>query len=128
MSGTTRRIARTPLVLAEVGDGLVIGCEPPEQPHHFQIAMALALRPAARLHAIEIAEDVELEVNQGMIPGRPMSSGSTVSKPIASDQALDERIDDASFRGAIIGLTPNVRIAASPPQSGKDRMAFKEPP
>ena len=42
--------------------------------------------------------------------------------------SLVERIDDASFRGAIIGLTPNVRIAASPPQSGKDRMAFKEPP
>jgi hypothetical protein len=59
---------------------------------------------------------------------RIRSFGLIVSKPIASDQALDERIDDASFRGAIIGLTPNVRIAASPPQSGKDRMAFKEPP
>jgi hypothetical protein len=35
---------------------------------HFQIAVALALQPPARLHAKKIAVDVELDVDRGMIP------------------------------------------------------------
>jgi hypothetical protein len=64
--------------LAEVGDSLVIGCEPPQQPHHFQIAMTLALQPPARLHAIEIAIDVELEV------GSASSMNPAISAPADS--------------------------------------------
>jgi len=48
-----------PIVLAEIGNGFVIGNKPTQQPHHLEIAPSLALEPPARLHAIEIAVDVE---------------------------------------------------------------------
>jgi hypothetical protein len=37
------------------------GVEPPDQPDHLQIALRLALQTAARLNAIEIAVDVQLQ-------------------------------------------------------------------
>lgn len=46
---------RRPVVLAEVGDHLVVRRQAPEQPDHFEVAPRLALQPTARLHAIEIA-------------------------------------------------------------------------
>jgi hypothetical protein len=49
------------LVRADVGDGLVVGREALQQPDHPQIALRLALPPAARLDAVEIAVDIEFE-------------------------------------------------------------------
>ena len=61
---------RWPVVLAEIGNGFVIGNKPTQQPHHLQIAPSLALEPPARLHAIEIAIDVEFQKCRRVI-GRP---------------------------------------------------------
>jgi len=47
---------------------LEIRGQPPEQPHHLEIARALALQTTARLDAVEIAVDVELEMHRGVIP------------------------------------------------------------
>jgi hypothetical protein len=58
------------IVLAEVRDGLVIGDEPPNQPHHLDVAAGLPLQPSARPHPVQVAVDVELEQDCGMI-GRP---------------------------------------------------------
>ena len=55
------------IVLTEISDRLVIGREAAKQPQYFEIAAGLALQPAARLHAVEIAADVELEENHGVI-------------------------------------------------------------
>src|SRR5262249_1548455 len=75
--------------------GLVIGREPPQQPHYFQIAMALALEPPARLHAIEIAVDVELEVDRGVIP-RPsdVQRLDRLETQFLQIKPVNERIDD----------------------------------
>jgi hypothetical protein len=42
---------RRAVVLAEVGDGLVVRRELAGQPHQLDVALRLALQPAARLHA-----------------------------------------------------------------------------
>ena len=53
------------IILAEVGDRLVIRNQPSRQPHHLDIAASLTLKPPARLDPIEIAVDVELEQDDG---------------------------------------------------------------
>ena len=55
------------VVLAEIGNCLVIGNKPASEPHHFDIAARLTLKPAARLNPIEIAVDVELQQYRRMI-------------------------------------------------------------
>ena len=54
---------RFAVVLAEVGDGLVIRDEAPQQPHHLDVAASFTLEPPARLHPVEITVDVELQVS-----------------------------------------------------------------
>ena len=89
---------RRAIVLAEIGDRLVIGREPPGEPHHLEIALALALQAAARVHAIEIAVDVELEQRCGMV-GRSASVGRIDAREpqIAKIQRVDENIDRANW-------------------------------
>jgi len=45
------------IVLAEVGNRLVVGSKPARQPHHLNVAPGLTLQPAARSDPIEIAVD-----------------------------------------------------------------------
>ena len=40
---------------------------PAKEPHHLDIAAGLAFEPPARLHPVEIAIDVELQENRGML-------------------------------------------------------------
>ena len=61
---------RRPVILAEIGNRLVIGNQPGREPHHLNVAPGLTLEPAARLNAVEIAVDVQLQQHRGMI-GRP---------------------------------------------------------
>jgi hypothetical protein len=51
---------RQPIVLAEIGNCLVIGSEAAREPHHFDVASSLTLEPPARLNPIEVAVDVKL--------------------------------------------------------------------
>jgi hypothetical protein len=48
------------IVLAEIGDRLVIGNKPSRQPHDLYVAPGLALKPSARLDPVQIAVHVEL--------------------------------------------------------------------
>jgi hypothetical protein len=48
------------IVLAEVGNDLLIGHQAASESHHFDVTSGLPLEPAARLNPIEIAVDVEL--------------------------------------------------------------------
>ena len=61
---------RRAIVLAEIGNHLVIGNEPSEQPYDFQVAAGLALKPPARLNPIEIPVNVKLQKNRRVV-GRP---------------------------------------------------------
>src|SRR5215471_20954196 len=49
------------VVLAEVRNRLVVRRQSTEQPHHFDVAPRFAFQPAARLHPVEVAIDVELQ-------------------------------------------------------------------
>ena len=51
----------TAVVLPEISDRLVVGDEPAKQPHQLDVAAGLTLEPPARLHAVEIAVDIELQ-------------------------------------------------------------------
>ncbi len=88
---------RRAVVLAEVGDRLVVGDEPAQQPHHLDVAAGLALQPPARLHPVEIAVDVELQENRGMIGG---PAGRRRLDPVEPElgqiERIDERIDHAN--------------------------------
>ena len=49
------------IVGAEIGDGLEVRLQRPQQPDDLDVAMAFGFQAAARPHAVEIAVDVELE-------------------------------------------------------------------
>jgi hypothetical protein len=68
--------------LAEVRNGLVIRHQPTSQPHHLNIAASLPFQTTARLHPVEVAVDVELQQNRGMIPwtARRLGRGATKTK------------------------------------------------
>ena len=53
------------IVLAEVGNRLVIRYKPARQPHHLNVARSLTLEPSTRLNPIEIAVNVELHRTDG---------------------------------------------------------------
>ncbi len=60
--------------LAEVGDCLVVRRQAAGQPHHLHVALGLPLKPPARPNPVEVAVDIELQQNRGMIgrlAGRP---------------------------------------------------------
>ena len=58
---------RGPIVLAEVGNGLEVWHQPSGQPHELDIALRLALQPAAGLDAIQVAVDVELQQHRRVV-------------------------------------------------------------
>ena len=55
------RLERRRIVPAEIGDGLEVGPELPQQPEHFEIAPALQLQTAAGAHLVEVTPEVELQ-------------------------------------------------------------------
>src|SRR5712691_4549459 len=89
---------RRPTILAEVGNGLVIGNEPAGQPYHLNIAPSFTLKPAARLNAIEVAVNVELQQSRWMIRRPP---GCLRSNPIETQSAevkfVNEGIDHPNW-------------------------------
>jgi hypothetical protein len=72
---------RRPIILAEIGNRLVIRNQPTGEPHHLNIAPALALKPAARLNPIEITIDVELEHHRRMVRRPADGLGINPAKP-----------------------------------------------
>ena len=79
------------IVLPEIGDRLVVGDKAAKQPHHLEVTAGLALKPPARLHPIEVAVDVKLQENRGMI-GRP--PGRLRLHPCEPEFGKIERIDE----------------------------------
>jgi len=58
---------RWAVVLAEVGNGLEVRHQTSSQPHELDVALRLALQTAARLNAIEITVDVNLQQRRGVV-------------------------------------------------------------
>lgn len=63
------------VVVPEVSDGLVIRHQLAGQPHDFDIAARLALQPAARWDAVQVAIDEQLEQHRRTIAGPPRPRG-----------------------------------------------------
>jgi hypothetical protein len=61
---------RQAVVLAEVGNRLEVGCQPPGQPHQFDIPLRFPFEPPARLNAVKVAVKIDLQQRRGMV-GRP---------------------------------------------------------
>ena len=59
------------MVPAEIGDGLEVRGEPPQEPHQFDVAVGLLLQPAAGANAVEVAVQVEPEQVAGIVPRPP---------------------------------------------------------
>ena len=61
------RLESCAVVAPEIGDGLEVRLQVPQQPDHFEVATGLRLQPPARPHPIQIAIDVELQQIAGRI-------------------------------------------------------------
>src|ERR1700746_3863941 len=91
------------IVLAEVGNRLVIGYKPTQQPHHLNVATSLVLKPPTRLNSIEIAVDVKLQQDRGMIRGSAGCFGIDPTKPkLGQIVFFDEDIDHA--KGMVLAV------------------------
>ena len=82
--------------MAEVGNGLEVGRQSTGQPHHFDVALRLALQPTAGRDAVQVAVDVELEQHRRVVrrpPGRRrIGAGKTQLLQI---QLVDKGVDRA---------------------------------
>jgi hypothetical protein len=66
-----------PVILAKIGNRLVIGNQPTGEPHDLNVAAGLTFKPAARLNPIEITVDGELQKDRRTVRRPPVISGST---------------------------------------------------
>jgi hypothetical protein len=86
------------MVLAEVGDRLEVGSQAPRQPHQFDIALRFALQAPARLHLVQVAVDVDLQQDCGVV--RRSAGGrwlSTLKSERMQLQFVDEDVNDAHW-------------------------------
>src|SRR6188472_4613500 len=82
------------IILAEVGNRLVIGSKPAREPHHLNVAPGLTLKPAARLNSVEIAVNVELQEQRWMIRRSAGCLGIDPAEPKLSQiEFVDKDVD-----------------------------------
>jgi hypothetical protein len=91
---TTHRLDRRAIVPAEVGNRLEVRGKPPDQPHQLDIALRFSLEPPARLNAVEIAVEVDLQQRRGMVGWPPRRRRRHPRKPQGGKvQLVDEDLD-----------------------------------
>jgi hypothetical protein len=100
------RADRRPVVAAEVGDRLEVRHQSAGQPHQLDIALALPFKPTARLDAIEIAVEIDLQQRRGMISRPTRHLGHDAGKPEARKvEFVEENFNDADgivFRNVVV--------------------------
>lgn len=75
----------------------MVGREAAEQPEQLKIAPGLAFEPPARLHAVEVAVDVELQQHRRMEARPPRRGGrDTIEAETGEIERIDEGINDAN--------------------------------
>ena len=81
-------------ILPEVSDRLVVRRKSSKQPHHLDIAPGFPFQSTARLNPVEVAVNVELQQDGGMI-GRPARClrSDPVEPQAAQIKRLDESVD-----------------------------------
>ncbi len=87
---------RLAVVPAEVGDGLEVRRQAPRQPHQLNVALRLALQAPARLQAVEIPVDVDLEQHRRVVRRTPgVRRRASVEAQPDQIKFVDEGIDRA---------------------------------
>ena len=86
---------RLAIILAEVGDGLVIRRQTPGQPHNLNITQGFPFKAPARLNTIEVTVDIELQQNPGLIarPARCLRLDPVKAK-ITEIKFIDKNINN----------------------------------
>ncbi len=64
-------LERGAIVAPEIGDGLEVRLQTPQQPDDLYVAMTFGLKTAARPHPVEIAVNIELQQIAGSVAGTP---------------------------------------------------------
>src|ERR1700730_5844678 len=126
---------RRPVILAEIGNRLVIRNQPTGEPHHLNVAARLTLKPAARLNPIEITVNVELQQHRRMVRRPAGGLGINPAKPkLGQIEPSDKDINHANriilanpifqaFRkqGALPAIHPlNKALHPIPPQIAQE--------
>jgi hypothetical protein len=90
------RFERGAVVGAEIGDGLEVRLQRPQQPDDLDVAVAFGFQPAARPHPVEISVDVKLEQIARRIAG-PACRLRLDPREACLDEieAIDEGVDEA---------------------------------
>ena len=89
-----RRPDRRPVVLAKVGDGLEVRRQALGQPHQLDVALRLALQPAARRDLVDVAVDVDLQQQTRVIAGPARRLRHNPLEPQRPQvQLVDEHVD-----------------------------------
>ena len=87
---------RRAIVAPEIGDGLEVRFQSPQQPDDLDVAATLCLQPTARSHPVQIAVDVELQQIARRIARTPHRLGLDPREPRRSEvQSVNEGIDEA---------------------------------
>ena len=86
------------VVFAKVGNGLEVLSQTTRGPHQLDVALGLTFKPAAGLNPIEIAVDVDLQQDRGMI-GRATGYGriGTLKIKCAQVEFIDENVDHSDW-------------------------------
>ena len=85
---------RRAIVLAKVGNRLVIRHQAAGQPHHFHIAPGLPFKAPARLNPVEVAVNIELQQYRRMIARPAGRLGRNPAKAQAAEiKLLNKDID-----------------------------------
>src|SRR5262249_36015436 len=93
------------IVLAEIRNGLEIWRQLPSQPDQLDVALAFPFEASARRNPIEIAVDIELEHDAGVIAGSAGIQWLDTHEPqLFEIETVDERVDRSHrvFRGHIV--------------------------
>ncbi len=85
------------LPVLQVSDRSEVWRQPPRQPHQLDIATRLRLQPAARVNAVEIPVDVDLQENRRMV-ARPSGCcrHCALEAEIHQIKGVDESVDHAN--------------------------------
>src|SRR5262249_47521116 len=85
---------RRPVVLAEIGNRLVIRNQSTDQPHDLNVATSLTFKPTARLNPIEITVDVKLQQHRRVVRRPARDLGLNPAKPqFRQVQPVNKNVD-----------------------------------
>src|SRR5204863_4913467 len=107
------------IVAAEIGNRLEVRRQLSDEPHHLDVALALALQPARRLDLVEIAIQINLEQRCWVIAGSASRLRLNVEADLRQIESIDEGIHHPhwiiGFDRLVEPLGKKRRLIAVPP-------------